>query len=151
MTKFQFTLGRVLDFRRLRADLAKAALDRLHAERQDLFNQEQALVRMRAAEEGAIRAPGTSLTVTNLDALDHLQSYVALARKRFARQHLELAARIAKQQTEVIDADRQVGLLEKLEARQRAEWKTNFNKELDELAADSYLSRYHRQSKLGDS
>ena len=32
MTKFQFSLRRVLDFRRLRAGVARSALDRLQAE-----------------------------------------------------------------------------------------------------------------------
>ena len=46
------------------------------------------------------------------------------------------------------EADRQVGLLEKLESRQKSAWQVLFDKELEELAADSYMSRYHRQSRL---
>ena len=150
MIRFQFSLRRVLDFRRLRADLARAALDRLHLERQQLLAREQALLESREQEEQAVREPGVSLTVTRLDALDQLQHYVTGARKRFAQQHTELAARIHEQEAAVMQADREVGLLEKLESRQRAGWQLKFDKELEELAADSYMSRFHRQARSGD-
>ena len=137
----------MLDFRRLKVDVARAALDRLHAERQQLLARERTLYALRADEESAVRLPGTALTVTRLDALDQLQHYVTAARQRFAVEHSQLEQRIAQQQTAVMEAEREVGLLEKLEARQLADWQVLFNKELDELAADSYMSRFHRQSK----
>ena len=138
----------MLDFRRLKVDVARATLDRLHAERQQLVARERALYALRADEETAVRQPGTNLTVMRLDALDHLQHYVTAARQRFAVEHSQLDQRIVQQQTAVMVAEREVGLLEKLEARQQADWHVLFNKELDELAADSYMSRLHRQSKL---
>ena len=137
----------MLDFRRLKVDVARAALDRLHAERQQLLARERTLYTLRADEETAVRLPGTQLTVTRLDALDHLQHYVTAARQRFAVEHSQLEQRIAQQQTAVMEAEREVRLLEKLEARQLADWQVLFNKELDELAADSYMSRLHRQSR----
>ena len=137
----------MLEFRRLRVDVARAALDRLHVERQQLLAREHTLYALRAGEEHAVRQPGTQLTVTRLDALDHLQHYVSAARQRIAREHSQLDQRIAQHQSAVMEAERQVGLLEKLEARQQADWQVLFNKELDELAADSYISRFHRQSK----
>ena len=140
----------MLDFRRLRVDVERASLDRLHADRQQLLAREHTLNALRADEESAVRQPGTQLTVTRLDALDHLQHYVTAARQRFAVEHSKLEQRIAQQQTAVMEAERKVGLLEKLEARQQADWKVLFNKELDELAADSYISRFHRQSIRGE-
>ena len=137
----------MLDFRRLKVDVARAALDRLHAERQQLLARERTLYTLRADEETAVRLPGTQLTVTRLDALDHLQHYVTAARQRFAVEHSQLEQRIAQQQTAVMEAEREVGLLEKLEARQLADWQVLFDKELDELAADSYMSRLQRQSR----
>ena len=138
----------MLEFRRLRVDVARAALDRLYAERQRLLAQERTLCALRAGEETAVRQPGTHLTVARLDALDHLQHYVTAARQRIAREHSQLDQRIAQHQCAVMEAERQVGLLEKLEARQQADWQVLFNRELEDLAADSYLSRFHRQSKL---
>ena len=137
----------MLDYRRLKVDVARTALDRLHAERQQLLARERTLYTLRDDEETAVRLPGTQLTVTRLDALDHLQHYVTAARQRFAVEHSQLEQRMAQQQTAVMEAEREVGLLEKLEARQLADWQVLFNKELDELAADSYMSRLHRQSK----
>ncbi len=146
MTKFHFGLRRVLDFRRLRADVARNVLDRLHAERQQLLARERSLYQSRQDEEEAVREPGTTLTNTRLDALDQMQAYVAIARQRFVQEHTQLDERIRQQKAAVIEADREVGLLEKLEARQRADWQVRFDKELEELAADSYLSRLHRRS-----
>lgn len=145
MTKFQFTLRRVLEFRRLRADLTRAALDRLQGERRRLFAEEQSLHSLRDREESAVRVPGQSLTVTRLDALDHLQHYVRSAGQRFREAHTDLDRRIAEQQAAVQEAERQVGLLEKLEGRQQNDWQVRFNRELEELAADSYMSRLSRR------
>lgn len=147
MTKFQFSLRRVLDFRRLRADVARSALDRLHAERQQLIARERDLLASRNQEEQEVRVPGASLTDTRLDALDQMQAYMAIARPRLAHEHAQLAARIRQQEAAVMEADREVSLLERLEARQRAAWQVLFDKELDELAADSYMSRFHRQAR----
>ncbi len=138
----------MLDFRRLKVDVARAALDRFYAERQQLLDRERTLYALRTDEETAVRLPGTQLTVARLDALDHLQHYVIAAGQRFALEHSQLEQRIAQQRTSVMEAEREVGLLLKLEARQQADWQVLFNKELDELAADSYMSRLHRQSKL---
>ncbi len=148
MTKFQFTLRRVLEFRRLRADLARAALDRLHVERRQLFAQERSLHVLREDEETAVRVPGQSLTITRLDALDYLQHYVTSAGRRLREAHTQLNLRIGQQQAAVQEADRQVGLLEKLEGRQQADWQVRFSRELEELAADSYMSRLSRKRTL---
>ncbi|MBY0504929.1 MAG: hypothetical protein K2X03_13540 [Bryobacteraceae bacterium] len=149
MTKFAFRLHRVLDFRRLRATLARNALDQIEADRQRLFAHERAIHASRQQEELAIREPGVSLGATRLDALDQMQAYTAIARQRFAQEHIELDRRMQAQRRAVLEAERQVGLLEKLEARQRAGWQVRFDQELDELAADSYLSRFHRESTQG--
>jgi hypothetical protein len=150
LTKFQFNLHRVLEFRRLRAGVARAALDQLQIERQQLFAQARSLAAMRAVEEQTVRLPGATLTTTSLAALDQLQSYVKVAQQRLAQGHARLEQRIARQQAQVVEADRQVGLVEKLESRKLAEWQGSLNKELDELAADSYMARMHRQRKLND-
>jgi len=146
MTKFSFSLRRVLDFRRLRADVARNALDRLHAERQQLLAREHSVYQSRQDEEEAVREPGLSLTNTRLDALDQMQAYVAIARQRCAHEYTQLDERIRQQKAAVMEAEREVGLLEKLEARQRADWQVCFDKKLEELAADSYMSRLYRRS-----
>ena len=147
MTKFQFTLRRVLDFRRLRADVARATLDKLHVERQQLLARARSLVAMQTSEETAIRQPGTNLTTTRLDGLDQLQSYVRVAQHRLAQAHAQLEQRIVQQQAQVVEADRQVGLLEKLESRKQKDWQALFEKELEELAADSFTARMHRSER----
>jgi hypothetical protein len=144
MTKFRFSLRRVLDYRRLRAHVARAALERLHAEGLELARREQALRALRAEEETAVRMPGTSLSVKELDALDRMQSYFMSAQSEFQRERMSLSQRIAEQQSVVVEADRQVSLLEKLESRRQTEWEGAFNRELEELAADSHRSRQHR-------
>ncbi len=141
MTKFTFRLQRVREYRVLQADLARAALDRLHAERSRVEAEHRALLDARQAEEVAVRAPGTSLTVTRLEALDQWQGYLQMARDRFAARLAEVDSRIERQRQMVVEADRQVGLLDKLEERQHAEWQVHFQKELEELAAESYNSR----------
>lgn len=149
MTKFVFRLARVLEFRRLRAQVLRAALERLHAERHALAGREQALVEMRTSEELMVRRPGASLSLVEFDGLERMQSYVRSAQSGLARERAELEGRITAQQAAVVEADRQVGLLEKLESRQQAEWQVLFDRELEELAADSYRSRMHRAAGSG--
>ena len=144
---FRFSLRRVLDFRRLRAQVARATLERLQAERQAAETRERELMDFRRAEELAVREPGAHLAIARLDALDRMQDYVAAARRRFAQEAAELDRRTALQRTLVVEADREVGLLEKLEERQLAEWQRSMDRELEDLAADSYRSRQHRLAR----
>lgn len=141
MTKFSFRLQRVREYRVLQADLARAMLDRLYAERARVEAEHRALLEARQQEEVAVRTPGTNLTVTRLEALDQWQGYLQMARDRFAARLAEVDRRIERQREAVVEADRQVGLLDKLEERQRGEWQVHFQKELEELAAESYNSR----------
>ena len=48
---------------------------------------------------------------------------------------------VREQQTKTMNADRQVKLLENLRKQKFTEWTRQCDKELEELAADSYLSR----------
>ena len=147
MTKFEFSLRRVLEFRRLHAHVARAALEASQAEREELRGRQRALAELRAAEEAAVREPGTSLSVLRLESHDRMQSYVLVTRERFAREQAQLENRIRAQRAVVVEADRQVGLLEKLEGRQQAHWQGLMDRELEELAADAYRSRAHRAGR----
>jgi hypothetical protein len=59
----------------------------------------------------------------------------------------ELAAR----QAALMEARRQCRLLERLKDRRWAEWQSAAAKELDELAADSYLAQWARRPALEDT
>jgi hypothetical protein len=63
-----------------------------------------------------------------------------LAAKRVACQK-ELAAR----QTVMLEARRRCRLIERLKERRWTEWRSAAEKELDELAADSYLAQWARR------
>ena len=61
----------------------------------------------------------------------------ALDRRRGAKQ-------VAAQRQKVLEAQRQCRLLEKLEQRRQAEWQREADREMESLAAESFLARWNR-------
>jgi len=52
----------------------------------------------------------------------------------------------AAQRQKVLEAQRQCRLLERLEHRRHAEWRRAADREMESLAAESFLARWHRQA-----
>ena len=58
----------------------------------------------------------------------------------------ECEQQMASQRQRRREAQRQCRLLEKLEQRRRAEWRVEADKEMENLAAESFLARWNRQA-----
>src|ERR1039458_7519716 len=65
----------------------------------------------------------------------------ALALRRMACEQ-----QVAAQRQKVLEAQRQCRLLEKLEQRRHAEWRREADREMESLAAESFLARWNRQA-----
>jgi len=53
---------------------------------------------------------------------------------------------LSEQRQKTLEAQRQCRLLEKLETRRRAEWQRQADREIEDLAAESYLALWNRRS-----
>jgi hypothetical protein len=67
--------------------------------------------------------------------------------KQLALRRQECAQMLAALRTAMMDARRRCLLLERLKERELAEWKAASNKELEEIAAESYLAAWNRDSR----
>jgi flagellar protein FliJ len=144
---FRFRLDTLLRLRmaerdQRRADLAKAlrAEEMLGGERSRLEDEQHQI----AERTRLLKAPGEA----NVDALLHAHRYERV----LVAQHQQLASQLAQIEAEVqrrrqvlVEADRQVRVLEKLRERQAAAHRANEakleTKQLDEAGLVAYLRR----------
>jgi len=146
MRGFHFPLGRVLAWRRTELELEQSKLRRILAgiEECDLSARRLELARARA-EQAVRQAPATE--ACDLWALASYRARLTAdlqalaARKRAAEQQM------AAQREKVLAADRRCRLLEKLEQRRRREWSLAENREVESLAADSFLAGWSRSAR----
>jgi len=82
----------------------------------------------------------TVVAGSELAALSRFRLRVRAREAEIARQRIECARKLAEQQKVMLEAQRRVKLLERLEERRRAEWKAAHDRELDEIAAESFLA-----------
>jgi hypothetical protein len=141
MQRFQFPLQRILDWRRTQLEIeegkfrqrgeALAAVDRARAELEAQVVHTEREVRRWDSVGGA-----------DLRALDEYRKYVRAEEARLAADRAERARAVAAQQAAMLEARRRFRLLERLKDRRLAEWKTACDRELDEIAAESYLAQW---------
>ncbi|MCC7498233.1 MAG: hypothetical protein IT160_11695 [Bryobacterales bacterium] len=139
MQRFRFRLQRVLDLWEKQADAEQLRLQSLHAERAALEEQQQQLGRQRRdAEQQVVQCP--SVTAAELMSLESFRRFAAQQRRQIAARQAQCAVLIERQLAVVMEARRRTRLLEKFRENQQAEWKREFDRELEQLAAESYLS-----------
>jgi hypothetical protein len=140
MNAFRFPLKRVLDWRQTQLQMEEARY-RQHAG--NLAELDHIRAEIEAAgirAEVQVREWG-DVTSSDLEALSAFRLRVKSQERRIAAQRVECAQKLAEQQRVMLEARRKCKLLERLEERKQAEWKAAVDKELDELAAESFLAR----------
>jgi flagellar export protein FliJ len=121
MKRFQFRLGRVLDWRRTELDLEESRLKQLHA---SIALLERERAELEAAGDHASRALLTQAAVdgTELHALSAYRAALKLQAVRLNQKRRERQADLAAQQQTLLEARRRLRLLENLKERRRVEW-----------------------------
>lgn len=143
MKSFQFPLEKALELRRMQLELeeakhkrqvaAVAAIDRRRAE------IEASGVRAEVEVRG-----WSPIQSGDLAALGNYRLKVKAEDAALARHRLDAGQKLAEQQKTMLEARRCCRLLERLKERRLAEWTAGRDKELDEIAAESYLARWSR-------
>jgi flagellar export protein FliJ len=145
MNAFRFSLQKVLELRRKQLELAEAQYKQKLAE-------VSALDRLRAETEAAgIRAEidlrqHAPVTGRDLSALDHFRLRVKHDEARIAARRVEAAKEAATRQEAMLEARRRSRLLDRMRERKFQEWESARDKELDEIASESYLAHWNRQA-----
>ncbi len=141
MKSFHFRLEKVLEWRRTQLELeennfrkqvaALAELDRQAAEIEAAGQRSEAIVRTWNPVAGG-----------ELEALDRFRLHVKARELEMEIPRGEARRRLAAQQEVMLEARRRLRLLEKLRARRVAEWQAACDKELEEMASESFLARW---------
>jgi flagellar export protein FliJ len=143
MKRFEFRLDRVRDVRRQQLELEESKLERLHAERRELTAESSRLDSEAARTRGSLMVT-TSVEGRELVAADKYLHHLADMRKRHDEKVNAWKARALEQQEAVLEARRRVRLMEKLEAHQLRDWKTEADREQENLSSELFLARWNK-------
>jgi hypothetical protein len=144
MRSFQFRLETVLGWRRLHLDLEETRLQRLFEELRQVDLAEDRLDAEKAEADRAVLY-SASVEAQELAALDRHRLHVARVKERLRQERADCQRRIAAQREQVLKAERDVRLLEKLRERRLVEWQTAADREQEALASELFLARWHRE------
>lgn len=144
MRAFTFSLRQALAWRRTQLELEENKLRELAARLEELALAATRLDLVKSRAEIAVRQSAV-IEAGDLWALAaHRQRLIAelqaLALRRIAGEQ-----QVSAQRQRVLEAQRLCRLLEKLEQRRRAEWRQAEERELDSLAAESFLAIWNRR------
>jgi flagellar export protein FliJ len=144
MSAFRFPLQKVLELRRRQLELAEAQYQQRAAA---LAALDHARAETEAAGASANREVRrwNPIAGQDLSALDRFRLRLKSESVRIAARREDAARQTAEQRAAMLEARRRSRLLEKLKERRLAEWKTARDRELEELAGDSFLAGWNRR------
>jgi flagellar protein FliJ len=147
MKRFQFSLERVLEWRSLQMRSAEEQLTRLQEQHAALVHRENALLAAELkAGMGLLKLP--AIDGTDLHSLAAFQSRIRAARAELQKALTKCQAAIVQQRTRVLIARRDFRVLEKLKEKRRQSWVYLSDREIENAAADAYLSRWARPDNV---
>lgn len=141
MTSFRFPLKRVLDWRNTQLELEEAKYKQQAASLAELDRTRAEIEAEGIRAEIQVRE-WSPVTSGDLSALATFRVRVKSREAQIAAKRVECAHKLAEQQKVMLEARRRCKLLERLEERRLAEWRAARDKELDELAAESFLAKW---------
>jgi flagellar FliJ protein len=137
MKRFQFSLDRVLNFRRLQADAEQAKLVRLE---QELAAVEAEIRHLKEAFQAAVQS--VSPNPADRAELGRYRMIVESQTLKFQSRRDEIASRVQLQRQLFTKARQAAEVLARLKDKQYTRWQQGLQKELDDLAMDSFLARW---------
>lgn len=144
MNAFRFPLQKVLEFRRKQLELAEARYKQQLAVVSELDRQRSEIEAAGASAEVEVRQ-WSGIAGCDLAALGRFRMRVKSEDARIAAQRVEAAKEVATRQEAMLQARRSAKLLERLRERRLEEWEVQRDRELEELASDSFLAQWNRR------
>jgi flagellar export protein FliJ len=139
--KFTFPLARVLDWRRTQLQVAESKLEQLYAELRAIETRLRDTERAREQSGRELIAMG-SATGAELAALDRFRQVSREESAKLGESASASRQRIGAQMQAVLLRQREVRLLEHLEARKLAAWNTELAREVDREASELHLVKW---------
>lgn len=144
MKSFEFRLQRVADFRQQQLDVAKNQLEILLAALQQVEAECGTIEQQRSEALRTIES-NTSLKGEDVLALATYQGYLSRRETSLKQEKIELTSKVEQQRAAVVQKEREVRLLDRLKDRRLGEWTAAAERELEALAAESYMARLASQ------
>jgi flagellar export protein FliJ len=141
MNAFRFRLKRVLDWRRTQLELEEARYKQQAASLAELDRARAEIEAAGIRAEFQVRE-WNPVAGSDLEALSAFRARVKSRESHLAAERVECAKRLAEQQKVMLEARRRCKLLERLEERKLTEWRAACDREIDELAAESFLAKW---------
>jgi flagellar biosynthesis chaperone FliJ len=145
MSGFRFALERVLSWRETKLSLEEADLERLRLEK-DAVERAIADLARRNERENAALGLRQSLTGDDVRGLAASREWIALEEKRLRAKIADCMQAMEKRAAAVVEARRDVRLVQKLKERRRASWRKEVNRQADELAGESAINGWRREN-----
>jgi hypothetical protein len=144
MTAFRFQLQKVLDWRRTQLELEESRFRQAAEAVAELDRARAALSASGVRAETELRTH-TSVAALELEALGEFRLHVQRREHVLATQRMERLRYLAEREKTMLEARRRCRLLERLRERRLAEWTRARDRELEELASESFLARWQRE------
>jgi flagellar export protein FliJ len=143
MTGFRFTLEKALELRRLQLQLEETKFQRQTAALVELDRIREGMLASRAHAEAQVREGGSTLGI-DLAALGAFRRHIQGKEKALAQRRAEEEKKLEQCRAAMLEARRRCKLLERLKERRKAEWEAAFSRELEQVAAESFLAQWNR-------
>jgi hypothetical protein len=143
MKTFHFPLEKALEWRRIELELEEARYKQQSAELASLDRRRAEIEASGIRAETQVRE-WTPVSAGDLAALGNFRLRVKSDEAELACRRAECARKLADQQKHMLEARRRCRLLERLKERRLAEWKSAGDRELEAIAAESYLSCWNQ-------
>ena len=141
MTAYRFGLQKALDLRLKQLEKEEAEFKRLTAALADLDRMRADLQSAKLREEILVR-DAKSLSGYDLAVLAAFRLLVERRDKEIVARIAEARNHLAAQQTVMLEARRRCRLLERLKERGLTEWEAARDKELEEIASESFMAQW---------
>jgi hypothetical protein len=144
MKSFQFPLQKALEWRRTQLRLAEARVEQQVAALAAIDQARSELDAMGRRTELEVRQ-FQPLAGGDLGALGAFRVAIRGRGRELAVHRLECQKELSARQAEMMESRRRCRLLERLKERRATEWQSAADRELEEMASDSYLAQWaHR-------
>ncbi len=146
MNAFRFRLEKVLDWRRTELEMEEGKYKRERAAISELDRQRAEWEASGIRAEFEVRK-WSEVSGADLAALGNFRKQVKIKEAEIAQKRAERLRALAQREAAMMEARRRCRLLERLKERRRSEWSKLADRELEELASESFLARWNREAE----
>jgi flagellar export protein FliJ len=142
---FRFPLQRVLEWRALQMRAEEERLATIQNQLAEVLHRENALIVAQLNAEMKVLGQ-SAIGGSEFRALSAFQLHVRNERVALLASRKQFEAQIIEQRKRLLKARKDCKILENLKDRRKTAWEYLHDRELEELAAESYISKWVRTS-----